>query len=159
MPLVRNGWRIFYHPIFGERYEELRTEVRRLKKELPPEQFIEHRTAKLLKWVHTQITEVVPANPNARDFWLKGELKVFRRAHLPRRYRLFWVFSERHKVIIFLYLNDESTLRKAGAKTDPYDVFKQMLARGEIGKDYDANVQDWLQQHGAKVLPESHTAE
>jgi toxin YhaV len=52
---------------------------------------------------------------------------------LPDRYRLFWVFSEAARTIIFLYLNDEASLRKAGAKSDPYAVFGRMVARPEVG--------------------------
>jgi hypothetical protein len=28
---------------------------------------------------------------------------------LPERYRLYWVFSDRYRTIIFLYLNDVTT--------------------------------------------------
>ena len=131
----------------------LRAEVRRLKKELPEQDYIEHQTVKVFKWVHDHITRVVPADPNARTFWLKANLRVFRRAHLPQRYRLFWVLSEKHHVIMFLYLNDEATKRKAGSKNDPYEVFQRLVTSGEIGQDYDANVRAWLEQHGATELP------
>jgi len=43
------------------------------------------------------------------------------------------VFSEAARTIIFLYLNDEASLRKAGAKSDPYAVFGRMVARPEVG--------------------------
>ncbi len=47
------------------------------------------------------------------------------------------------RVIIFLYLNDEATLRKEGAKSDPYRVFRRMVDRGEIGDDFEANLTLW----------------
>ncbi len=34
------------------------------------------------------------------------------------------------QIIIYVWFNDENTLRKAGAKTDLYETFKRMLARG-----------------------------
>ena len=38
------------------------------------------------------------------------------------------------------WLNDENTLRKEGATTDPYQVFASMLARGEIPDDWETLV-------------------
>ena len=47
--------------------------------------------------------------------------------------------ANRHALILIFYflrsnawLNDEATLRKAGAKTDVYAVFQRMLRRGEV---------------------------
>jgi len=57
---------------------------------------------------------------------------------LPSRYRLFYCFSSSPvKVIVYAWLNDEATLRKAGAKT-VYAVFQRMLARSEVPSDIDA---------------------
>jgi toxin YhaV len=41
------------------------------------------------------------------------------------------------RVVLYAWLNDEATLRKAGAKTDLYAVFQRMLARGEVPADID----------------------
>ncbi|MGH2354406.1 MAG: type II toxin-antitoxin system YhaV family toxin, partial [Chloroflexota bacterium] len=124
MPLVVNGWTLLNHPVFGRRYIELRNEARRLKRELSGEQYVQHPLVKLTAAVHRLLTEIVPRDPNAPEFRLRGDLAKFRRAKgrgLPPRYRLFWAFSDRAKAIIFLFLNDESTLRKEGSKTDPYE--------------------------------------
>lgn len=63
---------------------------------------------------------------------------------LPERYRLFYTFSSVERVIIPLYLNDIDTLRKRGAGSDPYQIFKRMLHRGEVGSDFEANWRQWL---------------
>jgi len=56
---------------------------------------------------------------------------------LPARYRLFFQFrSAAPRTIIYAWLNDEATLRHAGARTDCYTVFKGMVSRGEIPNDY-----------------------
>ena len=146
MPLEVNGWTLLYHPLFGERYDALRAEVRRLKRRLRPEQFRQHPTVKLTAAVHRLVTQTVPTDPNAPEFWLKGDLARFRRAKghgLPPRFRLFWVFSQTTRTVIFLYLNDDVTLRKEGASTDPYHVFTGLVARGTIGDDYEANRRAW----------------
>ncbi len=66
---------------------------------------------------------------------------------LPARYRLFWVGSHQAKAIVFLYLNDQTTLRKAGSKSDPYYVFRGLIARGEIGQDFSSNLAAWEREH------------
>lgn len=151
MPLVINGWRICYHPaVFGCLYSELRAEVRRLKRELPEAAFREHPKVGLGASIHRMVNEIVPANPDAREFRLSGELSAFRRAKgkgLPPRYRLFWVFSSRAKTIIFLYFNDENTLRKEGGDSDPYVVFRRLLRSGLIGEDFEGNLRAWEQAH------------
>ena len=148
MPLEINGWTLLYHPVFGQRYNALRAEARRLKRRLTPEKFRQHPTVKLAAAVHRLLTDIVPRDPNAPQFWLKDDLARFRRAKghgLPPRYRLFWVFSQSTRTIIFLYLNDDVTLRKEGASTDPYRVFAELVSRGEIGDDYEANRSAWEQ--------------
>src|SRR5579883_2101508 len=142
MATVINGWRILFHPVFAERFGALREEAERLKGSLPEDQYRQHPTAKLLAGVARLIQQQVPANPNAPDFQLTGDLAKFRRAKgrgLPPRYRLFWVFSSKARAIIFLYLNDEDTLRKEGSPRDPYQIFSQAAERGEIGGDFDTN--------------------
>jgi len=152
VPLVVNGWTLLYHPLFGRRYAELRNDARRLKRQLPPAAFRQHPLVKLVAAVHRLVTEVVPADPNAPAFRLRGDLARFRwaRGHgLPPRYMLFWMFSEEAHSVIFLYLNDESTLRKEGARSDPYEVFRALVQRGEIGGDFEANLRVWRRVHEA----------
>jgi hypothetical protein len=63
---------------------------------------------------------------------------------LPERYRLFYTFSSVERVIIPLYLNDARTLRKRGAGSDPYEIFKRMVRRGEVGSNFEANWEAWV---------------
>ncbi|MBI3980196.1 MAG: type II toxin-antitoxin system YhaV family toxin [Chloroflexi bacterium] len=108
-----NGWRVYFHRVFADRYRTLIARVTELCEELPPEEHRQHRTVKLLAQVTRLIRETIPANPDAPEFRLKQDLGKFRRAKgygLPPRYRLFFVFSSRLRVIIFLYLNDDTTL-------------------------------------------------
>ena len=146
MVLVRNGWKLFYHPVFGDRYAELLDRARVLKKRLGNDEFVRHPDVKLVAAVRRVVLEIIPENPNRPDFWLRDDLAKFRRVKhygLPDRYRLFYVFSEQQKVVIVLYLNESGTLRKDGAKTDPYEVFGEMLRSGRIGSDFDENLALW----------------
>ena len=46
------------------------------------------------------------------------------------KFRLFFRADSQAKVIVYAWVNDRDTLRKAGASTDPYAVFTKMLASG-----------------------------
>ncbi len=146
-----NGWLVLLHPLFAHRYQALREEALQLKRGLSDRDWRRHPTVKLVAALRALVLEIVPRDPNAPEFRLHTPLEHFRRAKgkgLPPRYRLFWVFSTKAKTIIFLYLNDTTTLRKGGAKTDPYVVFGQMVRRGEIGEDFAANLEMWKRASG-----------
>jgi toxin YhaV len=58
---------------------------------------------------------------------------------MPERYRLFFRFaSSPTKVIVYVWFNDEDSLRKAGSKTDVYETFIRMLSRGAVPSDIGA---------------------
>jgi toxin YhaV len=101
-----------------------------------------HPKAKLLASVYRAITQLVPANPDAPQFRLGktlGSAKTnWRRVKkgMSDRYRLFFRFaSSPVKVIVYVWFNDEDTLRKAGSKSDVHESFRRMLARGEVPGD------------------------
>ena len=50
----------------------------------------------------------------------------------------FSEFNSQAKVIVYTWVNDRNTLRKAGAGTDPYAVFARMLAGGNPPDDWPA---------------------
>ena len=99
--------------------------------------------------VYRAVTELVPANPDAPDFRLGKTLGPdntnWRRvkAGMPDRYRLFFRFaSSPVKMIVYVWFNDEDTLRKAGSRTDVYETFKRMLARGVVPNSINALLDD-----------------
>ncbi len=117
---------------------------------MPQRDYELHPEVKLLAAVHRLITSLIPADPNARDFRLEDDLSKFRRVKkhgLPERFRLFYTFSSVQRVIIPLYLNDSETLRKRGAASDPYEIFKRLVRRGEVGSDFEANWKEWGRLH------------
>ena len=88
--------------------------------------------------------DVVPSDP-ARDEYRQGNTmgsayRHWRRAKLGRRYRLFFRYDSKAKVIVYAWVNDEQTLRSAGSKSDPYAVFEKMLGRGNPPDDWAALV-------------------
>ena len=138
MPTLAKGWCLYYFRIFQAALDELEATVTQLARE-KPNTYKTHPKTKLLASVYKAITDTVPSNPAAPEFRLGKTLGAhnthWRRVKkgLPERYRLFFRFaSSPTKVIVYVWFNDEDSLRKAGAKTDVYETFQSMLARGVV---------------------------
>ena len=141
--MIVNGWTLYYFRLFKAALDELEQSVTKLAKQ-DPEGYKTHPKTRLLASVYKAIMQTVPANPDAPEFrlgkTLGAEYSSWRRVKksMPDRYRLFFRFASRPvKVIVYAWLNDEDTLRKAGAKTDVYEAFRRMLVRGEVPSGMD----------------------
>ena len=133
-----NGWQLYYFKTFQAALDELEATVTHLAAK-DPKGYKTHPTTKLLASVYRAITQQVPANLDAPEFRLGKTLGPsathWRRVKkgMPERYRLFFRFtSSPIRIIIYVWFNDENTLRKAGSRTDVYETFKRMLARGQV---------------------------
>jgi toxin YhaV len=130
----RNGWSLYTHPAFGDAFESLSDAVQKLKKE-QPESHARHPKAKLLKRILELTLDEIPRDPNAVEYRLGNTLatahRYWRRAKFLGRFRLFYRFSSVHKAIVYAWVNDETTLRKAGSRTDPYVIFNKRLRDGD----------------------------
>lgn len=138
------AWQLFYFKLFKEALDELEQTVTQLAQQQPTT-YKSHPKTRLLASVYKCITQLVPANPNHPDFrlgkTLGSEYANWRRVKkgMPDRYRLFFRFaSSPIQLIVYVWFNDEDTLRKAGSKTDVYEVFKRMLMRGEVPSSINA---------------------
>ena len=135
-----NGWTILVWTQFRERWTSLRLEVARLKAR-DPEGYRGHPLAKLLRNVAEIVLEQVPTDPGASRYRQGTKLgpryKGWHRAKFNQRFRLFFRYSTTQKIIVYGWLNDEGTLRKEGARTDPYAVFRRMLDGGQPPDDWD----------------------
>lgn len=135
-----NGWRIFYFQLFQMRLNQLEQEVQKIQQK-SPNNYQQHPTTKLLASVLRVITQQVPANPDNADFRLGKTLgdqyTVFRRVKkgMPDRYRLFFRFASETISIVYIWLNDQNSLRKEGSKTDVYAVFRKLLDKGIVPID------------------------
>lgn len=107
-----------------------------------PQRYSHAPAAKMLKVLAALMFKEIPADPNAQRYRpghsLGSQFTSWRRAKLLGRFRLFFRFHSKRRAIVYVWLNDERTLRKAGARTDPYAVFAKMLAAGEPPDDFDA---------------------
>ena len=136
-----NGWALYAHPCFQETYDALVAEVETLKGK-DPENYQRKAATKLLAVVHKVIEEHITVNPSSPAFRHgkslgSGKNKDWSRVKFGAgRYRLFFRYSEKEKVIILGWMNDENTLRTYGKKTDAYTVFSKMLKRGHPPADW-----------------------
>ncbi|GAA6617834.1 type II toxin-antitoxin system YhaV family toxin [Scytonema sp. NUACC26] len=128
-----NGWTLLAHPAFLEQYNKLITTVEELEKQ-EPEKYQLHPSTKLLKSIQELVYRRIPLDPTAQEFrqgtTLGQDKKYWFRAKFHQRFRLFFRYNMTSQVIIYGWVNDEKSLRKAGVKTDPYRIFARMLERG-----------------------------
>ena len=138
--IQRHGWNLLVHECLLEQLRKLEAAVARAQAQ-DPKGFESNANVKLLDALTTLILEVVPSDPN-RDEYRQGNtmgpaFRHWRRAKIGRRFRLFFRFDSKTRIIIFAWVNDEHTLRSSGAKTDPYVVFQKMLQSGHPPDDWD----------------------
>ncbi|GGK29118.1 type II toxin-antitoxin system YhaV family toxin [Salinarimonas ramus] len=138
--IVENGWTIIAHPLFAEQLELLRGEFLEDRRR-DPEGYRRRASTKRLVAVLKLARERIPADPGHASFrqgkTLGADRKHWFRAKFFQQYRLFYRFDSRAKIILLVWLNDDSTLRAYGSRTDAYSVFKAMLDRGDPPNDFD----------------------
>lgn len=139
---------LFYFKLFKAALDELEQFVSKLALQ-DPCSYKAHPKTRLLASVYKAITQLVPANPDHPDFRLGktmgSQYSNWRRVKkgMPERYRLFFRFaSSQVKLVVYAWFNDEDTLRKTGSKTDVYEVFRRMLARGDVPTSIDDLLRD-----------------
>ena len=128
-----NGWTLYVHPLFQQQLEKLTAQVEALQAK-DTLHYKEQSATKLLATINRHMREIIPRDPNAAEFrqgnTLGADNRQWFRAKFHGRYRLFFRYSSQEKVIVYAWVNDENTLRKAGSRTDPYSVFRAMLNAG-----------------------------
>ena len=141
MAPVFNGWSIHAHPVFLGQFAGLVDEVERCRRR-HPETWRGRNCAKRLAAILRLVKESIPTDPGSPAFRQGGTLgegrKHWFRAKFFQRYRLFYRFSSRGRVIVLAWVNDDQTLRSSGARTDVYAVFGGMLDRGSPPDGFDA---------------------
>lgn len=135
-----NGWTIYGHPLLLDQLGKLTAAVEKARAK-DPEGFIRTANAKLLAALRLLIFETVPSDPSRPEYrqghTLGGDRKHWFRAKFGNgRFRLFFRYDSRAKVIIFAWVNDSETLRTYGSKSDAYAVFKGMLDKGNPPDDW-----------------------
>ena len=139
----RNGWSVYFHPIFDQQFDQQTETVEALLSKLSEEcisqeKYQVHSDVKLLGTLIELLEDRIPSDPLASRFSLRDDLKSFSRVKhlgLPSRYRLFFkVFPDTQRIVI-LWLGHPR--RKGDKKRDCYEVFKKMVSKGQFPTAFD----------------------
>jgi toxin YhaV len=140
--LAVNGWQLFAHPLFLDQLDKLAAAVERARTK-DPRGWRTSANAKLLAALRQLVFETIPQDPTRAEY-RQGSTLGDARKHWFRakfgngRFRLFFRYSTSAKVIIFAWVNDETTLRTYGTKSDAYAVFRKMLDKGNPPDSWEA---------------------
>ena len=141
MNVVANGWSLFLHPLFHEQLTQLREEVHKLRQR-DPVGYINKNASKRLAAVTRLMYEIIPQDPGRPEYRqglsLGSEHKHWFRAKFFQQYRLFFRFHTSAKIIVYAWVNDETTLRAYNSRDDAYLVFKKMLESGNPPGSWEA---------------------
>lgn len=132
-------WSLLFHQCLLEQLERLK---KASDKALAANSDTAHTNAnvKLYAALAKLMLETIPSDP-AREEYRQGntmgpDYRHWRRAKIGRRFRLFFRYDSRTKVIVYAWVNDANTLRATGSQHDPYTVFQSMLDRGNPPDDW-----------------------
>jgi len=134
--LYRHGWGLLGHPLFIEQVERLVEAALRARRS-DPVGWQGNANVKLLAALRDLIFDRVPSDPFGTSFRQGNTLGVAHRHWLrakfgANRFRLFFRADSTAKIIVYAWVNDRDTLRKA----DPYAVFGRMLSGGNPPDDW-----------------------
>ena len=141
--MQQHGWTLLFHEAVIEQLRKLLAAAAKAEAN-DPKGFEGNANVKLFRALSQLIVDAVPSDPSRDEFrqgnTLGPEYRHWRRAKIGRRFRLFFRYDSKAKVIVYAWVNDEQTLRSAGSKSDPYVVFEKMLGRGNPPDDWAALV-------------------
>lgn len=138
--LERHGWRLFGHALLVDQLDRLIAAAERARR-ADPAGWQGNANARLLATLRDLMLDRVPRDPLAPGFRQGNTLGPahrhwFRARFAANRFRLFFRADAASRVVVYAWVNDRDTLRKAGAASDPYAVFARMLAAGNPPDDW-----------------------
>jgi toxin YhaV len=141
--MVVNGWTLLFHDAIIGQLRNLAEAAERAQR-ADPQGYRGNANVKLLAALSKLIFEVIPTDPGRPEYRLGNTLgatyRHWFRAKFFNRFRLFFRYDSRARIIVYAWVNDERTLRQRGARSDPYEVFHHMLASGNPPNDWAALV-------------------
>lgn len=138
-PVLIHGWAVFAHPLLLAQLEALAQQVENLKRHNPIE-YQKKNATKRLAAISKLAFEIIPQDPTRSEYrqgnTLGAEHKHWFRAKFFQQYRLFFRYHASSKVIVFAWVNDESSKRAYESHDDAYRVFRGMLEGGNPPGDW-----------------------
>lgn len=139
-PLEINGWTIYAHPLFLEQVDALTGKVKRLQAKDPDGYRSKPATKRLAAIVKLALNDI-PQDPSGPQYRQENTLGTehthWHRAKFYQQYRLFFRYDFANKILIYAWVNDESTKRAYESKHDAYAVFRKMLRNGNPPDSWD----------------------
>lgn len=128
------------HPLLVLQLNVLADKVEALKAKHPRD-YKNKNDTKRLAAIEALMFDIVPQDPTRTEYrqgaTLGAAYKHWFRAKFFQQYRLFFRYHMASRIIVFAWVNDDSTLRAYDSKSDAYQVFGRMLKRGKPPDDWD----------------------
>jgi toxin YhaV len=153
--MVVNGWTPLFHDAIVAQLKNLADSCQRARK-ADPKNFRLNANVKVFAALAKLTLEVIPADPSRPEYrqgnTLGVEYRHWFRAKFFGRFRLFFRYDSRARIIVYAWVNDERSLRQHGGRSDPYEIFRRMLASGNPPSEWGALVRN-ASELPADVLP------
>ncbi|MBG6127658.1 toxin YhaV [Pseudomonas sp. BG2dil] len=123
--MLRHGWTLLFHEGVILQLRKLQEAAARAEQN-DQQGFECNANVKLFRALSHLILEAVPADPGCDEFRQGNTLgtayRHWRRAKIGRRFRLFFRYDSRSKVIVYAWVNDETPygLQAANPIPTPY---------------------------------------
>ena len=139
--IQRHGWSLLFHECLSEQLQRLHAAAERAQQQ-DPQGFESNANVRLFAALSKLIFDAVPSDPGREEYrqgnTMGAAFRHWRRAKVGRRFRLFFRYDTKTRIIIFAWVNDYTTLRAYDSRTDAYRVFKGMLEDGNPPGDWKA---------------------
>jgi toxin YhaV len=142
--MVVNGWTLLFHGAIVGQLKKLADAYERALR-ADPKNFRSNANVKLFAALAKLMLATIPADPGKSEYRQGNTLgeanRHWFRAKFFGRFRLFFRYDSRSRLIVYAWVNDERSLRQSGGKNDPYERFQRMLASGNPPGDWAALVE------------------
>ncbi|WP_110648240.1 type II toxin-antitoxin system YhaV family toxin [Salinicola peritrichatus] len=139
-PLRINGWAVYAHPLFLAQVEALTAKVKQLRAKDPESYRSKPATKRLAAIVKLTLNDI-SQDPSGSRYHQGNTLGTththWHRAKFYQQYRLFFRYDLANKILIYAWINDESTKRAYGSKHDAYSIFRKMIENGNPPDSWD----------------------
>jgi toxin YhaV len=136
----RDGWGILLHPLLLDQLERVIGAAEHERSRRGPDDPA-GANMKIAASLWQLLLADIPQDPSRSTYrqgnTLGGEMRHWMRAKFGNgRFRLFFRYHSKARVIVFAWVNDSETLRAYGSRTDAYAVFRRMLDTGNPPDDW-----------------------
>src|SRR6516165_7732774 len=122
--MVVNGWTLLFHEALIGQVKTLADACQRVRR-ADAKNFRSNANVKLFAALAKLLLEIIPSDPTRPEYRQGNTLgEAYRhwfRAKFFGRFRLFFRYDSRSRIIVYAWVNDERSLRQRGGKSDPYE--------------------------------------